>query len=152
MRACRRSAAWDREWQVIFINGRPCGSPVVNYAIQTAYRNVLPGGRYAPIFMHIQLPPDLVDVNVHPAKKEVRFRRPTEVRDVIIEALRLAISGTTCRRRSNASRPPRRPRRPRNPAKPCRFLPGRTSLLCRCRRPHGCHANHVGFAGGVRRV
>jgi len=84
----------DREWQVIFINGRPCGSPVVNYAIQTAYRNVLPGGRYAPIFMHIQLPPDLVDVNVHPAKKEVRFRRPTEVRDVIIEALRLAISGT----------------------------------------------------------
>lgn len=83
----------DREWQVVFINGRPCSSPVVNYAIQTAYRNALPGGRYAPAFLQIQLPADLVDVNVHPAKKEVRFRRPTEVRDVIIEALRMTISG-----------------------------------------------------------
>jgi DNA mismatch repair protein MutL len=84
----------DRELQVVFINGRPSGSPVVNFAIQSAYRSVLPGGRYAPLFLHVNLPADLVDVNVHPAKKEVRFRRPTEVRDVIIEALRLAISGT----------------------------------------------------------
>ena len=122
----------DREWQVIFINGRPCGSPVVNYAIQTAYRNVLPGGRYAPIFMHIQLPPDLVDVNVHPAKKEVRFAVPRKCA-TLLRRCGLRYPGRTCRRRSNASRPPRRPRRPRNPAKPCRFLPGRTSLLCRCR-------------------
>lgn len=85
----------DRELQLIFINGRPSGSPVVNFAIQGAYRSVLPGGRYAPLFLHIDLPPDMVDVNVHPAKKEVRFRRPTEVRDVIIEAIRLAISGGT---------------------------------------------------------
>ena len=83
----------DRELQVVFINGRPSGSPVVNFAIQSAYRNVLQGGRYAPLFLHVKLPPDLVDVNVHPAKKEVRFRRPTEVRDVIIEAIRLAITG-----------------------------------------------------------
>lgn len=83
----------DREWQVMFINGRPAGSPIINYAIQNAYRSVLAGGRYAPLFLCIDLPPDLVDVNVHPAKKEVRFRRPTEVRDVIIEAIRMAISG-----------------------------------------------------------
>ncbi|MDD4342361.1 MAG: hypothetical protein PHO14_09035, partial [Kiritimatiellae bacterium] len=83
----------DREWQVIFINGRPAGSPIVNYAIQNAYRSVLAGGRYAPLFLCIDLPAEMVDVNVHPAKKEVRFRRPTEVRDVIIEAIRLAISG-----------------------------------------------------------
>lgn len=83
----------DREWQVIFINGRPAGSPIVNYAIQNAYRSVLAGGRYAPLFLCIDLPSEMVDVNVHPAKKEVRFRRPTEVRDVIIEAIRLAISG-----------------------------------------------------------
>lgn len=83
----------DRELQVVFINGRPSGSPVVNFAIQSAYRDVLTGGRFAPLFMHVNLPADLVDVNVHPAKKEVRFRRPTEVRDVIIEAIRLAISG-----------------------------------------------------------
>jgi DNA mismatch repair protein MutL len=83
----------DREAQVVFVNGRPSGSPIVNFAIQNAYRSALPGGRYAPIFLHVDLPPDMVDVNVHPAKKEVRFRRPTEVRDVIVEAIRLAISG-----------------------------------------------------------
>jgi DNA mismatch repair protein MutL len=83
----------DRELQVVFINGRPSGSPVVNFAIQSAYRDVLQGGRFAPLFLHVNLPPDLVDVNVHPAKKEVRFRRPTEVRDVIIEAIRLAVTG-----------------------------------------------------------
>ncbi|MGD9613414.1 MAG: DNA mismatch repair endonuclease MutL [Kiritimatiellia bacterium] len=83
----------DREWQVVFINGRPAGSPVVNFAVQNAYRAVLVGGRFAPLFLHVELPADLVDVNVHPAKKEVRFRRPTEVRDVIVEAIRLAISG-----------------------------------------------------------
>ena len=83
----------DREMQVVFINGRPAGSPLINFAVQSAYRDVLPGGRYAPLFMQVNLPADLVDVNVHPAKKEVRFRRPTEVRDVVIEALRMAISG-----------------------------------------------------------
>ena len=87
------SSRLDRELQVVFINGRPSGSPVVNFAIQSAYRDVLPGGRFAPVFLQVDLPPDLVDVNVHPAKKEVRFRRPTEVRDVIIEGLRLAITG-----------------------------------------------------------
>ena len=91
----------DREWQVVMINGRPSGSPVINYAIQTAYRESLPGGRYAPLFLQIFLPADQVDVNVHPAKKEVRFRRPTEVRDTIVEALRLAIGGA-----------PREPARP----------------------------------------
>ncbi len=95
----------DREWQVVFINGRPSGSPVVNFAVQNAYRSVLPGGRYAPLFLHIHLPPEMVDVNVHPAKKEVRFRRPTEVRDVIVEAIRLAISGGELPR----SVPPPRP-------------------------------------------
>ncbi|MGD9781783.1 MAG: DNA mismatch repair endonuclease MutL [Kiritimatiellia bacterium] len=84
----------DREMQVVFINGRPSGSPVVNFAIQSAYRDVLVGGRYAPLFLRVDLPADLVDVNVHPAKKEVRFRRPTEVRDVIIEAIRLAVAGS----------------------------------------------------------
>lgn len=83
----------DREWQIVFINDRPASSPVISYAIQNVYRDVLVGGRYAPLFMQVRAPTDAVDVNVHPAKKEVRFRRPTEVRDVIIEAIRLAITG-----------------------------------------------------------
>ena len=106
----------DRELQVVFINGRPSGSPVVNFAIQSAYRNVLQGGRYAPLFLHVNLPPDLVDVNVHPAKKEVRFRRPTEVRDVIIEAIRLAVTGPEIPRG-------KRDEFPRESPRPHRMLP-----------------------------
>ncbi|HPC18649.1 MAG: DNA mismatch repair endonuclease MutL [Kiritimatiellae bacterium] len=98
----------DREWQVVFINGRPSGSPVINFAIQTAYRDVLPGGRYAPVFLQVDLPSDLVDVNVHPAKKEVRFRRPTEVRDVVIEAIRQAITGPELPGSKRAARSPDR--------------------------------------------
>ena len=110
----------DRELQVVFINGRPSGSPVVNFAIQTAYRDVLSGGRFAPVFLCVDLPPELVDVNVHPAKKEVRFRRPTEVRDVIIEGLRLAITGPDLPRgkREEASREPNAA-----PAGPARAAP-----------------------------
>ena len=106
----------DRELQVVFINGRPSGSPVVNFAIQNAYRNVMPGGRYAPLFLHVNLPSDLVDVNVHPAKKEVRFRRPTEVRDVIVEAIRLAVTGPDLPRG-------KRDDFPREPSRPHAYLP-----------------------------
>ena len=118
----------DREWQVMFINGRPSGSPVLNFAVQSAYRSVLAGGRFAPLFLQISLPPDLVDVNVHPAKKEVRFRRPTEVRDVVIEAIRMAISGPelpgnrmpdrTREPATGSARPATAPDAPSRPAEP----------------------------------
>ena len=104
----------DREWQTTFVNGRPSGSPVLNFAVQNAYRDVLVGGRFAPLFLHVDLPADLVDVNVHPAKKEVRFRRPTEVRDVVVEAIRLAISGGDLPRG-------KRDDFPREPARPTMF-------------------------------
>ena len=101
----------DREWQTTFVNGRPSGSPVLNFAVQNAYRDMLVGGRFAPLFLHVDLPADLVDVNVHPAKKEVRFRRPTEVRDVVVEAIRLAIAGGDLPRgkREDSPREPIRP-------------------------------------------
>ena len=106
----------DREWQTTFVNGRPSGSPVLNFAVQNAYRDVLVGGRFAPLFLHVDLPADLVDVNVHPAKKEVRFRRPTEVRDVVVEAIRLAISGGDLPRG-------KRDDGPRESARPAIFAP-----------------------------
>ena len=48
----------DREWQIVFINERPTSSPVVSFAIQSAYRDVLVGGRYAPLFMQVRVPSD----------------------------------------------------------------------------------------------
>ncbi|MBQ7251989.1 MAG: DNA mismatch repair endonuclease MutL, partial [Kiritimatiellae bacterium] len=97
----------DRAWQIVLVNGRPASSPVIQYAIQTAYRGMLPAGRHAPLFLSISLPGTLVDVNVHPAKKEVRFRRPNEVRDGLVEALRLAVQGAPDR--SRAFRAPQTP-------------------------------------------
>ncbi len=81
----------DRSEQYIFINGRPASSPVLNYAVSEAYRTLLPKGRYPVLYLFVEVDPSNVDVNVHPAKKEVRFRRANEVRDTVIEALRAAL-------------------------------------------------------------
>lgn len=82
----------DRTEQYVFVNGRPASAPVVSYAINEAYHSLIPDGRHPTVFLYLGLAPDLVDVNVHPTKKEVRFRRPSDVRDAIIGAIRKALS------------------------------------------------------------
>lgn len=81
--------AWsrgDRSEQYIFINQRPASAPVIGYALREAY--ALPDATRRPmVFLFIDLPVDQVDVNVHPTKREVRFRRTREVRDAVIEAV-----------------------------------------------------------------
>ncbi|MEI6970880.1 MAG: DNA mismatch repair endonuclease MutL [bacterium] len=83
----------DRNEQFIFINGRPTSAALLNYAIGQGYHALLPGSRFPAVFLNIRLDPALVDVNVHPTKKEVRFKRPDETRDAVIEAVRKALSG-----------------------------------------------------------
>jgi DNA mismatch repair protein MutL len=80
----------DRAEQYIFINGRPASAPVLGYAINEAYSALLPRGRYPVMMLFIDLPPEEVDVNVHPTKKEVRFRRSGQMRDALLTALRQA--------------------------------------------------------------
>ena len=82
----------DRSDQYIFINGRPASAPVIYHAINEAYHSVLARGRHPSVFLFIETAPDAVDVNVHPAKKEVRFRRPAAVRDCVIAAIGKALS------------------------------------------------------------
>ena len=60
--------------QYLFINGRWVRDRSLGHAVQEAYRGLLMTGRYAVVFLFIDLPPDQVDVNVHPTKAEVRFR------------------------------------------------------------------------------
>lgn len=101
----------DSDWQIVMVNGRPATSGPVTYGIKTAYRDLLNAGRYAPLFLEIRLPPDQVDVNVHPAKKEVRFHHPIEVRDLVVEAIRDAVAGPrreVLPRREAVEFPPRR--------------------------------------------
>lgn len=76
----------DRSEQFIFVNKRPTSAPLLYHALREAYP-AIEGDRKPALFLFVDLPPALVDVNVHPTKREVRFRRPAEVRD----AVRLAV-------------------------------------------------------------
>jgi DNA mismatch repair protein MutL len=70
-----------------FVNGRPVRDRTLNHGILSAYESMIPKGRFPTVALFINLAPDLVDVNVHPTKREVRFRQPGEV----LEAVRRAI-------------------------------------------------------------
>lgn len=83
----------DRSAQYVFINGRPASAPVIAYAVREAGASALPKGKHPQLFLFIEMDPELVDVNVHPAKKEVRFRQPTVLRDLLIRALTEAWCG-----------------------------------------------------------
>ncbi len=82
----------DRQDQYIFVNGRPASAPVVYHALNEAYYSLIVRGRYPAVFLFIEMEPSLVDVNVHPTKKEVRFRRPNQLRDAVINALNKALT------------------------------------------------------------
>lgn len=70
-----------------YINGRFIRDKVVQHAVMQAYRGVIDRGRYPVVAINIELPPGEVDVNVHPTKHEVRFRRQAVVHDAIQSAI-----------------------------------------------------------------
>ena len=82
----------DRQDQYLFVNGRPATAPVVYHALNEAYHSLIARGRYPAVFLFIEMEPSLVDVNVHPTKKEVRFRQPNQLRDAVIAALNKALT------------------------------------------------------------
>jgi DNA mismatch repair protein MutL len=77
--------------QFAYVNGRPIQDKLVLSALRGAYSDRLPRGRYPVAVLFIKLDPALVDVNVHPAKADVRFRDPQLVRGLIIGAIRQAL-------------------------------------------------------------
>ncbi|WP_372806125.1 DNA mismatch repair endonuclease MutL [Pontiella sp.] len=81
----------DRQDQYIFVNHRPASAPVVYHALNEAYHSLIARGRYPAVFLFIEMAPSLVDVNVHPTKKEVRFRHPNQLRDAVVAALAKAM-------------------------------------------------------------
>src|SRR6266568_3041615 len=70
-----------------YVNGRFIRDKVVQHAVMQAYRGVIDRGRYPVVALFIELPPGEVDVNVHPTKHEVRFRRQSAVHDAIQAAI-----------------------------------------------------------------
>lgn len=84
-------AAPTRREQYIFVNGRPATSASIAYALRDAYPR-RPGDSRPAAVMFIDMPPAMVDVNVHPTKREVRFRDNTAVRLAIADAIAGALS------------------------------------------------------------
>jgi DNA mismatch repair protein MutL len=78
----------SRAQQFVFVNGRAVENPVVGAALKEGYHTALMKGQFPVTFLFIELPPAELDVNVHPAKREVRFRDPAGVREAVIAAIR----------------------------------------------------------------
>jgi len=76
-----------------YVNGRYVKDAFLNHAVMTAYRRVVEPRRYPQTVLFIEVPRGDVDVNVHPAKMEVRFRNPREVYEAVLTSLARALSG-----------------------------------------------------------
>ncbi|QSR18627.1 DNA mismatch repair endonuclease MutL [Novosphingobium sp. KA1] len=80
--------------QYLFVNGRPVKDRLLVGAVRGAYADMLARDRHAVLALFLELPPEEVDVNVHPAKTEVRFRDPAFIRGFLVGALRHALESS----------------------------------------------------------
>ena len=87
-----------RKHQFVFLNGRPVEDSTISRALREAFRGALAEGLHPAAWLWISMNPSLVDVNVHPAKREVRFSDPASIRVAVMEAIEAAL---------NPPRPPR---------------------------------------------
>jgi DNA mismatch repair protein MutL len=125
--------------QYLFVNGRPVRDKLLFGAVRAAYADYLPRDRHPVLALFVALQAREVDVNVHPAKTEVRFRDGALVRSLIVRALKEALAREGNRSASTgggatiaAFRPAATPRRGgydwrRSPARPAGFVPSRGS-------------------------
>jgi DNA mismatch repair protein MutL len=79
--------------QGLVVNGRPVADPVLKSAVRVAYRDVIAAGRFPVVALYLDLPPEELDVNVHPAKSEVRFRDANAIRSLVIGSISRVLAG-----------------------------------------------------------
>ena len=87
----------------LVVNGRPVRDKLLAGTVRASYGDLVPQGRYPMLALFLTLPPEEVDVNVHPAKTELRFRDPNGIRSLIIGALRDALGAAGHRATSSLS-------------------------------------------------
>jgi DNA mismatch repair protein MutL len=92
-----------RDAQYLFVNGRVVRDRVILHALAEAYRHILPEKRYPMVFIFLTLPPQDVDVNVHPHKTEVRFAQPNLVHALVREAVQRGLARTSAAAPSSAA-------------------------------------------------
>ena len=96
-----RERRTTRDAQYFFINGRFVRDKIIAGGLLEGFRSVLPHGVYPVAFLFLEIPFEEIDVNVHPAKTEVRFRRSEAVKEAIAEAIRLSLKTAGILREEN---------------------------------------------------
>ena len=110
-----------RQQQICFLNGRAVENITISQGLREGYHTALMKGQHPVTFLFVEMDPAAVDVNVHPAKREVRFRSPSEIRHAVILAVRAALEGDRTRWSADF--------RPGPPASPLPGAPGRDGFL-----------------------
>jgi DNA mismatch repair protein MutL len=145
----------NAQHQFLFVNGRPVRDKLLGGAVRGAYQDFLARDRHPVVALNIDLPTDQVDVNVHPAKTEVRFRDAGLVRGLIVGALRHALAGAGHRASTTvagyalgAARPQGyQPGQP--PAQPYQTVAGNVAAWGRPPEPHQPQAFEPGMSARI---
>lgn len=137
-------ARGTRKEQRTFVNGRPVEAMAIYHGIRDAYHTLVMKGRYAPVVLFVELPPDQVDINVHPAKREVRFFNDRVVTQVVFGGVQRALRGNVVSRELSAPFLPTR-----SPATPCPAPSSPVSTPGDTPQPPSPLPSHVPPAGPV---
>ena len=87
--SCHRA---NRNYQKMIVNGRAVKDKVIIHAIQQAYETLIPKRRHPVVFLFLSLPAQLIDVNVHPTKSEIRFINSQTIHDLVVKGIRNTLS------------------------------------------------------------
>ncbi|MDZ7859937.1 MAG: DNA mismatch repair endonuclease MutL [Candidatus Krumholzibacteriota bacterium] len=83
----------NRTLQHFFVNHRYVSNKVMGYALKRAYESVIPYNRFPVAVIFLEIPPDMIDVNVHPTKSEVRFKNERDIHSLIFSSIRNIVKG-----------------------------------------------------------